>query len=64
MIDKNFKLTLLTIVKIYIVSISIFFAFRLILFISEFDRLNLTSETIINEFIEKFSDISDRGEKK
>jgi len=48
MIDKNFKLTLLTIVKIYIVSISIFFAFRLILFITEFDRLNLTSETIIN----------------
>jgi len=50
MIDKNFKLTLLTIVKIYIVSISIFSAFRLILFVSELDRLDLTSETINNIF--------------
>ncbi len=29
-----------------------------------FEKKAETSETIINEFIEKFSDISDRGEKK
>ena len=42
--DNYLKQTLLTIVKIYIISISIFFAFRLVLFISDLDRLDLITE--------------------
>ncbi len=44
--NKEFKTTLLTIVKIYTLAISTFFIFRLILFISEIHRLNFSFEIL------------------
>ena len=48
MINKELKITLLTIVKIYIISIIAFFIFRFILFLTEMDRLELSMETFKN----------------